>query len=282
MFVSGLLMLICLIVIHESGHAMAARLCGVGIKKFSIGFGPGITLFRTKNFPVVLAPLILGGYVMIKSKGMKPEDLAGTPGLCLEDVSYWKKIFIFSAGVIMNLVSAVAMLTALFVFFPGERVNFMGIAFPIRNDVSSWYQAPLAAAWSTAELFADMLSAIFRAVPIFISQFIETVVHLSPQPGAGVIGTMRITETAAANGAASFLFTAYFVSVILAAVNILPLGMLDGGHIAIQTIEKIFGTGKAVRIAQFIIFLIGAAFIAVLMLIMVGSDIADVFRMLKG
>lgn len=281
-FVYGMLMLIFIIVIHESGHAMAARLCGVGVKKFSIGFGPGIVLFRTKTFPVVLAPLMLGGYVSIKSKGMKAEELSEIPGLCLEDASYWKKILIFSAGVIMNLLSAAVILAILFAVYPGERVNFMGVPFTLRNDFTAWYQAPLAAAVGTAQLFFGLLAAFFLAIPKFFMQFAEMAVHLSPRPGVGIIGTMRVTQNAAEAGVPSFLFMAYFFSVVVAAINILPIGMLDGGHILIQTIEKIFGSNKAVKMAQLAIIIFGIAFILVLTLQMFGSDFVDTLRIIKG
>lgn len=144
-FVAAVLLFIFIISSHEAGHAVAARGFGVGIKKFSVGIGPEITIFRTKNFPIVFSPIIVGGYVMLKSKHMPEEDQKNINGICYEDAAYWKRMIILSAGVAMNLLSAMIILCLLFTFYQGERVSFLNSSFTLRHDLTAWHQIPLTA-----------------------------------------------------------------------------------------------------------------------------------------
>ena len=54
-----------LIFIHEFGHFMAARLCGVGIKEFAIGMGPKLFSWKSKKYETVygVRALPIGGFV---------------------------------------------------------------------------------------------------------------------------------------------------------------------------------------------------------------------------
>ena len=59
-----LIALIILIVIHELGHFLMARMCGVYVERFSFGFGPILCSFKDKvgtEYSISLIPL--GGYV---------------------------------------------------------------------------------------------------------------------------------------------------------------------------------------------------------------------------
>jgi regulator of sigma E protease len=96
-----------LIFFHELGHFLVARLFGVGVEKFSLGFGPrlvgktvGITDYRISAIP-------LGGYV--KMVGEEPDaeiDPADIP-LSFTHKSVFKRILIVAAGPFFNLVLAV-------------------------------------------------------------------------------------------------------------------------------------------------------------------------------
>ncbi|HQB97841.1 MAG TPA: site-2 protease family protein, partial [Candidatus Cloacimonadota bacterium] len=70
---SFLMLLIALgvmITIHELGHFLMARAFGVGIEKFSIGFGAPIASFNRAGVDFRIAWIPLGGYV--KMKGENP------------------------------------------------------------------------------------------------------------------------------------------------------------------------------------------------------------------
>ena len=61
-----------LITVHEGGHFLVAKLFGVYIEKFSIGFGPSILSFKRKGTEFRISLIPLGGYV--KMKGENPDE----------------------------------------------------------------------------------------------------------------------------------------------------------------------------------------------------------------
>ena len=67
-----------MVVVHEFGHFMVAKLCGVRVEAFSVGFGP--RLFGVKygdtDYKVCLLPL--GGFV--KMTGENPGEVSMVPG----------------------------------------------------------------------------------------------------------------------------------------------------------------------------------------------------------
>ncbi len=94
-----------IIFVHELGHFLAAKLVGVRVETFSLGFPPKMISKKVGDTEYVLAWLPLGGYV--KMAGMIDESLENKPltGAPWEFMSknFWQKIFVISAGVIMNL-----------------------------------------------------------------------------------------------------------------------------------------------------------------------------------
>lgn len=104
-FVS-LLVLSFLIFFHELGHFFAARVMGVRVKVFSIGFGKKIASFEWKNTQWRIAMIPLGGYVQ-----MKGQDDTDPTALSQDSDSYnvkkpWQRIFILLAGPFANFVLA--------------------------------------------------------------------------------------------------------------------------------------------------------------------------------
>jgi regulator of sigma E protease len=61
-----------LIVIHEAGHFIVARLCGMKVERFSIGFGPTLLGFKRGGTIFQIAPIPLGGFVQIT--GLNPNE----------------------------------------------------------------------------------------------------------------------------------------------------------------------------------------------------------------
>ncbi|MAJ87567.1 MAG: RIP metalloprotease RseP [Cellvibrionales bacterium TMED148] len=106
------------IVIHEYGHFIVARKCGVFVERFSLGFGSpliGWTDRHGTNF--VISALPLGGYVkMLDSRsGHVPEDLLGSE---FGRQNVWKRIAITIAGPFANLLLSIFAFWVL--FFNGE------------------------------------------------------------------------------------------------------------------------------------------------------------------
>jgi regulator of sigma E protease len=61
-----------LIVLHEGGHFLIARLCGMRVERFSIGFGPQLLGFKRWGTTFQIAPIPLGGFVQIT--GLNPNE----------------------------------------------------------------------------------------------------------------------------------------------------------------------------------------------------------------
>jgi regulator of sigma E protease len=111
---SFVLVLGIMIVVHEWGHYAAAKLLGVRVEVFSVGFGPRLLGFRRGDTDYRISAIPLGGYV--KMSGENPmEEATGDPG---EFMSHprWHRFLIAVAGPFMNVALAVVLLAGLYVF----------------------------------------------------------------------------------------------------------------------------------------------------------------------
>jgi len=115
------LLLSILIFVHELGHFLVAKACGVRVLKFSLGFGPpvGFGRFRLRwtrgHTEYVVAWFPLGGFV--KMLGENPDDhddptTLAHPDETLGAKSTWQKLAIVFAGPAMNLLLPVVVFMA--------------------------------------------------------------------------------------------------------------------------------------------------------------------------
>mgnify|MGYP002640295606 FL=1 len=118
-----------LVFIHEFGHFVAARLCGVGVEVFSLGFGPKIFKKKVGRTQYCLAAIPLGGYV--KMVGEEPGA-----DIDLEDVdssfthkSLLQKFIIVAAGPFFNF------FLAIFIFYVLYQFSGVYLAKPIVGEV---------------------------------------------------------------------------------------------------------------------------------------------------
>jgi len=112
-----------MILVHEWGHFVAARLFGVRVEVFSIGFGPRLWGRRRGATDYRISALPLGGYV--KMAGDNPtEERTGAPDEFLSKPR-WQRTIVILAGPAMNLISAVVLVTGL---------NMVGARVPLFVD----------------------------------------------------------------------------------------------------------------------------------------------------
>jgi len=96
-----------LIFIHELGHFLACRFTGVGVEKFSIGFGPELLSWQGKETRYSLSLIPFGGFV--KPKGETQEEIKQRGTADPRDflsASVWNRFLILVAGVGMNFLFA--------------------------------------------------------------------------------------------------------------------------------------------------------------------------------
>jgi regulator of sigma E protease len=128
------------VLVHELGHFLAARIVGIYAPRFSIGFGPAIWRRRIGETEYILAWLPLGGYVRMATKdddtlaaiegggeeanpadknwdpnAMKPFGPKPIPPDRWFDAKpLWAKIFTLGSGVAMNIILAIVVLSGLY------------------------------------------------------------------------------------------------------------------------------------------------------------------------
>ena len=103
-----------LIFIHEWGHFIVARMCGVRVEAFSLGFGPKIGTFKWGDTEYRLSLIPLGGYVKMFGDGTEAEELSQEEkAYSFNDQHILEKIAIVSAGPLMNLLFAFCLFVAM-------------------------------------------------------------------------------------------------------------------------------------------------------------------------
>ncbi len=120
MFIVAVLMLAFLIFIHELGHFTIARICGVKVEVFSIGFGKKLCFFKLFGTQFALSLIPLGGYV--KLKGMDKEENGTNESMhdSYAQKSPFQKLWILFGGAFFNFLFAI--LVYFFLALSGEKV----------------------------------------------------------------------------------------------------------------------------------------------------------------
>lgn len=120
-----------IVFVHELGHMLAAKSCGVAVPDFSIGMGKSLMSVKYRGTRYHLSLLPLGGYARIA--GME-EDMADAPGAPEVEEEYetrqtwrgingWQKAWILVAGALMNFVLAFVLMLAMgLIGFPERAV----------------------------------------------------------------------------------------------------------------------------------------------------------------
>src|SRR5690242_9114824 len=105
-----------LILIHELGHFAVARLCGMRVERFSIGFGP--VLLRRRSGPTewAVSAIPFGGYVRIA--GMTPGDgVDEADSGSYANQPAWRRFLVILAGPAMNYALAILLATGMLATF---------------------------------------------------------------------------------------------------------------------------------------------------------------------
>lgn len=309
-----------LVVVHEFGHFIVARLVGIRAEKFSIGFGPKIFARKIGQTEFIVSLLPLGGFV--KLAGESPEEAKGEADE-FQAKPLWQRIAVVLAGPAMNALLAYVLFV--FVFLIGQPTLTSKIGKVLADtpaqaagivegdriitvngvEVSTWDQVLEQVHVQTGELRLSVdregqlrdvdVTPMMREMPdlsgrmkkrAFLgvapaneiiqvkSGFLAawglaaervwemTVMILASMwlmvTGAlpfkdsmtGPIGIFFMTQQAAQMGFAYLLYFMGSLSVSLFVLNLLPIPVLDGGHLLFMLIEKLKGSPVSERLRE--------------------------------
>ena len=319
--IAGGLILGILIFVHELGHFLAAKLGGVGVEKFSLGFPPKLVGKKWGETEYVISAVPLGGYV--KLVGQEPQEEEGKeidPQKSYSEKSVPIRLQVILAGPLFNLFFAAIILTVVHMvgmpvlttkigtvkenspamkagLQPGDKVVGIG-----EISIQEWdemtkiiYQSPGEALDIAIQRKAQQLS--FRISPeaklvpnlfgeekrvgligiapageyihkrynplvatyegfVKTGQYIRVTFLIIVKIFQGIIpaktigGPIAIFQMAGETAKQGWLNLVFFVallSVNLGILNLLPIPILDGGHIFFLLIEGICGKPVSIK-----------------------------------
>ncbi len=305
-----------LVFFHEFGHFIVARFFGVGVEKFSLGFGPrlfgktvGMTDYRVSAIP-------LGGYVKMVGEEPNAEIADDMIPFSFTHKSVYKRMAIVIAGPLFNVILAILIFWGLFTFYGAyEQDTVIGKVAPDSAALSAGLQAKdriLSIGGKSIGTWAEISDTIknsggnaieikvkrgsenlaFQVKPLLKksknefgeevdryligvessgnmipkelsagSAFTESVKQtwqvaevtvlsmvkmiqgkISKKELGGPIMIAQMAGAQARQGIANLIWFIAIISVNLAVLNILPIPVLDGGHLVFFTIEAIKGS----------------------------------------
>ncbi len=106
-FLSAIILLGVIIFVHELGHFLFAKLLGVRILKFSLGFGPKLIGKKYGDTEYLISSVPLGGYVKMLGEAQDEELKEEEKSVAYNYQKVWKRFVIVFAGPLFNILFAV-------------------------------------------------------------------------------------------------------------------------------------------------------------------------------
>jgi len=334
-----------LIFVHELGHFLTAKYTGVGVLKFSLGFGPRIIGKKIGETEYLLSLIPLGGYVKLLGESEDDVLSEGDQSRSFLVQPIWKRMLIVAAGPVFNFLLATVIFTivqiwGLPVLLPqigniqegsaalragllkadtitaidGKQINrwtdmaelindsggkvlaltikrgeivqavsVMPTLFKVKNifgeEVNS-YKIGISPSSATRIERRNPVSALTEGVKqtwvvskltlLSVVKMLQGVI--SPKTLGGPIMIAQLAGSQIKEGVIPFVLFMAMLSINLAVLNLLPIPILDGGHLFFYLIEAV--TGKEVSIkwrerAQ----QVGFALLIILMLFVLVMDV---------
>ena len=190
-----------LVLIHEGGHFLVAKLFKIKVNEFAIGFGPRIFAKEKGETIYALRLIPLGGFVIIEGEEERSEK-AGS----FSQASIPKRIAIVAAGGLVNIIFGVV----LYYIISSISLNSMYLGLIDTKD---------------------FIISIFDSIRLLFTG------SISMNQMTGIVGISDIVVNT--NGIMNYLYIMALISASLGITNLLPLPPLDGGKIVIYLIEAI-------------------------------------------
>lgn len=189
-----------LVLIHEGGHFLVARICKVIVNEFCIGFGPIIWKSKNTATQYSLRLIPLGGYVSLEGEEEK-SDKEGS----FSNASIPKRIAIVLAGGLVNIIFGVVVYFIL-VLFKTNIINALVY---------------------TKEFFFS----IFESIKLLFTGAVGIDQFMGP---VGISDVIIKT-----NNISNYIYMLAVISLSLGVTNLLPFPPLDGGKVVIYIIEAL-------------------------------------------
>ena len=102
-----IIVLAILIFVHEFGHFIAARACGIRVDAFALGFGPKIWSHKSGETEYSIRILPLGGFVKIFGEDPNEENTSGPDSSrSFVNKPRWQQAIVLASGVLCNFIFA--------------------------------------------------------------------------------------------------------------------------------------------------------------------------------
>jgi regulator of sigma E protease len=352
---SFILVLGLLIFVHEFGHFIFAKLFGVRVLKFSLGFGPKIIGKIVGETEYVISAFPLGGFVKMFGENPDEQDVPeAEKKVSFAHKPVWQRFLIVLAGPVFNLVFSVILFFMVFATLgvptsvDTTRIGKVNIKSPaaeaglLENDVILrinerqtvvWDDVlegvkgsegkPLVVevqrgsdkvhltvtpaidavknvfgevveqrfmigikkademVWQESSLYSSLENACTQTwmyISLTAVGFAKIVQRVVPASELG--GPILIAQIAGEQMRAGWVNLIYFMSLLsvnLGLLNLLPIPVLDGGHLAFLTIEGLRRKPLNMRV-QIIAQQVGIGLLGTLMIFVFYNDIARLFQ----
>jgi regulator of sigma E protease len=339
----GLLVLSVLVLVHELGHFVTAKLSGVKVEEFGFGYPPRLLSFKKGETIYSINAIPFGGFTRMVGEvdPKEPRSLASK--------SVGTRLLVLSAGSLANLILPLILLAVSLMvphqvaqgqviveqvapnspaaqagLVPGDAiVSINGKPITGLYDLNRYIQLNLGKEISISFKHGDVITEgqvvprwrppagqgatgiqiklenpvivtqsepIWRAVPLGIKQFAETVIlykngiistviGATPFTATGPVGIVEATGEVARAGISPLLEFAAVISLVLGIGNLFPLPAIDGGRIVFVLIEWV-RRGK--RISPQVEATVHTIGFVLLLLVMVAITYQDIIRIIQG
>jgi regulator of sigma E protease len=276
-----------LILVHEAGHFFAARWSGVRVLEFGLGFGKKLWKKTKNNVEYSVGIVPFGGYV--RMLGEQEESEAPDS---FEKAKLWKRMVITLAGIFMNFVFAIILLTGLFtagstpILISEADVDnaveqgliILGEADENGNEkiveiLKIQVPFPQSIVFAVKETWRISSAVVEKAAEIPV-KLIAT--GKLPDGLAGPVGIAEATHRIIPSGFAAILKLTALLSISLAVMNLLPIPALDGGRFLFQIIELIIRKKIHAKFEMWV-HTIGFALLMLLIVAVTWQDLVRIF-----